>query len=1281
MAKDKPSKNNLFGDESKKALRASVGEENRIAIKKEEIKLEEETIKILEKEISLRKKSAELREQEQTQLEKQLELTGNISDEESKRYDDNAEFLKKFKSEEQSLLIRQKELDKLKNIEEKRFENFKKIVATNRELDDINTSIANKLGQQSKVAEKLNIINESQLRTHSVAAQIMDTMGADEKKKALEINEAYKNRNTSVASLSLEYEKGNITQDQLNESIIQSYKGFENILSTVKATTPEMQVLVDTFKSAHKATDAFHQAAIKSREEMQTIDAVMEQFSGIPTIREFNQLIKVNKKDVNGLKIAYMALGAAIGALVGNFALAGVQVQIETFMQDLRNAIELRKKLAEADIEFSKPMLERRTGIETLKIDAETEKNKIETEKKIGNIKTDIGNDILKAEIESNKQITDLKIQAAYAGRKAAIQFNSEMQSSAASFKAAAKTALFGRGLGSVTYGASQLQMAGIGAEVIAQQMSTVSSTMGRLPTADMAAAMSVFAKRSGASGDNIAALNKMFMTTEGATEESSLNLQQGMETMANKSGISFTNLVVEAAEASKEMLGYQIKSGKALTRQIAAAQSIGVSFTEVAKAGKNMVLNYKDSIKSEMELSALLGRQVDLSEVRSKFAMGDTTGAMEALKAQGLNPADMNMFQQQALTQATGMDLDTLKQISIGEMRDAGPLKQGAAGKENKEFLSRTVQAQATLSAEQASISAATAIIDAKLSAEITKKEIEASSAYRQATLEQEKKAAIDAANLQKSILVELNKYQSDYQKQLQNITVAEAKYHKDFQHALLTSTDYLNALADEKRLNIVSTIAEGFVSMLAGAIGAGLMGKLVGKVAPAVAGSAGGGLASVVGGAVSAVGGLFGRKKEVVTRGQPNTITTSKGVTLTKTQPADVTTTRGVKLTRRIADTGGSIASKMEPQPNTMGSVVTTPNKGVTKGKGLFSRMGSMFPKMGKVLGKGLLKKIPFVGAIMSGQDALARAMSGDMLGAVGEVAAGLTSMIPGIGTLASTAISAGLAMRDVKLAADDTSAAIEAETVTPAPQTGVTAGVSSDSNAILQSIQKNDHLRGIVTYKEMQIQTGILSKMFTYDHVRGILMSKEQQTQTGILAKIDANTADDTASVVKTEIGTPSTQQGGVATSIPSDSSAILQSIQKNDHLRGIVTYKEMKIQTGILSKMFTYDHVRGIVMNKEQKTQTGILAKIDANTVSLKEFKSQSDNLAKINSNIVQLVKLTDSIEQLSAATVGLMNEIAIKQGVQNVLPSIILDGKILNSKLNGIINNNRAIVRE
>jgi hypothetical protein len=76
----------------------------------------------------------------------------------------------------------------------------------------------------------------------------------------------------------------------------------------------------------------------------------------------------------------------------------------------------------------------------------------------------------------------------------------------------------------------------------------------------------------------------------------------------------------------------------------------------------------------------------------------------------------------------------------------------------------------------------------------------------------------------------------------------------------------------------------------------------------------------------------------------------------------------------------------------------------------------VGKVAGGVGKALGKSLLKKIPLIGLIAGLGFGVSRLMDGDWKGALGEVASGAASTIPGIGTAASVAIDAGLAARDM-------------------------------------------------------------------------------------------------------------------------------------------------------------------------------------------------------------------------------------------------------------------------
>ena len=65
-------------------------------------------------------------------------------------------------------------------------------------------------------------------------------------------------------------------------------------------------------------------------------------------------------------------------------------------------------------------------------------------------------------------------------------------------------------------------------------------------------------------------------------------------------------------------------------------------------------------------------------------------------------------------------MDLSSLQKIATKSGAQVGGLKEGKAGAGNQDFLSRTQAAESTLAQKQASISANTAVLDAKLSGKI---------------------------------------------------------------------------------------------------------------------------------------------------------------------------------------------------------------------------------------------------------------------------------------------------------------------------------------------------------------------------------------------------------------------------------------------------------------------------------------------------------------------------------------------------------------------------------
>lgn len=557
--------------------------------------------------------------------------------------------------------------------------------------EDILGSIADKVGKSNKLYQRTNKYIDDQKTGLKSIAEYTSTIGnvkiAKEAEKAAD---AYKTYQKTVASIA---DRTMLTGKQQEEATIQIARAraeYESSVSALANMGEEGKNIVTMLDGMANSTQDVFAAVIKTNKEFNQMDAILGSFSGIPAMGELNALLKTNIKDTFAFKAAVFALGAALGKAAFDYFGAPIKAAMQ------------------ADKEIQQNRIDGIAEVAKIRKDAES-------------IPAQIGQERLEKEIEANEQIRNLTHEAQYAAQKAAISFSASMQTGAAQFQRAAKTALFGKGIGSVGYGAAQMQLAGIGADKVASSMEAAAAATGKMPSAKVGADMAIMADRTGQSVDSIASINEMFQRVDGATESTAMNLSEGLRAMATQANIGLGGLMKEMADASKDMLSYQIKSGPALAKQVAYAQTLGLSFGDIAKAGKSMVMNYKDSIKNEMQLSAMLGKNVDLSEVRAKFASGDTEGALKSLQAQGLDPADMDMFAQEQLSAALGgMDLNSLQKVATKDGGKVGGLKEGDAKAGNQSFLSTTQAAEATLNSQQASISAQTAIVDAELSKKI---------------------------------------------------------------------------------------------------------------------------------------------------------------------------------------------------------------------------------------------------------------------------------------------------------------------------------------------------------------------------------------------------------------------------------------------------------------------------------------------------------------------------------------------------------------------------------
>jgi hypothetical protein len=185
-------------------------------------------------------------------------------------------------------------------------------------------------------------------------------------------------------------------------------------------------------------------------------------------------------------------------------------------------------------------------------------------------------------------------------------------------------------------------------------------------------------------SDEDVMNMTKLFQTMGNTSAEMAQNLIAGFTEFAKINDIAPQVIFNQIKEAGEDIYKFSNGTADSFAKQAVLLSKMSVSMSSMMKASDTMVLNYKDSIKAEMSLSSMLGKNVNLSEVRAKLMAGDQAGGAAALKSAlgGMDIGAMNPFAKQQLTQATGMDISALMALMEGkeDPKVAGELKAEAA-------------------------------------------------------------------------------------------------------------------------------------------------------------------------------------------------------------------------------------------------------------------------------------------------------------------------------------------------------------------------------------------------------------------------------------------------------------------------------------------------------------------------------------------------------------------------------------------------------------------------
>ncbi len=173
-----------------------------------------------------------------------------------------------------------------------------------------------------------------------------------------------------------------------------------------------------------------------------------------------------------------------------------------------------------------------------------------------------------------------------------------------------------------------------------------------------------------GTSGENAATLVNAFGNLQGSTDDVGRNMISTLGSTARLNGVLPNQIMEDMAGATEEMALYSKGTGENFGMAAIQAAKLGVSIGTTAKIADTL-LDFEGSIEKELEASALLGRDINLTKARELAYADDITGATKETLAAvgGINEFNkMDVYQRRAVAEALGVSVGELKQMVANE-------------------------------------------------------------------------------------------------------------------------------------------------------------------------------------------------------------------------------------------------------------------------------------------------------------------------------------------------------------------------------------------------------------------------------------------------------------------------------------------------------------------------------------------------------------------------------------------------------------------------------------
>ena len=189
-----------------------------------------------------------------------------------------------------------------------------------------------------------------------------------------------------------------------------------------------------------------------------------------------------------------------------------------------------------------------------------------------------------------------------------------------------------------------------------------------------------LMATNMGISGSEAAKLTGAFARLNGNSVETAQNLAASTKEFAKQNGVIPSQVMADVANSTEAFALYGKDGGKNIAQAAVMAAKLGVNMSTVTGVTDSL-LDFESSITKELELGAMLGRNINLNKAR-QLAYDGKLGASvkETIKQMGGIDAfnKMDVFQKRQAAEAAGMTVEQFQKMAanMDKLNDDGSIQ-----------------------------------------------------------------------------------------------------------------------------------------------------------------------------------------------------------------------------------------------------------------------------------------------------------------------------------------------------------------------------------------------------------------------------------------------------------------------------------------------------------------------------------------------------------------------------------------------------------------------------